>query len=656
MLACKYCMKDKPVEYLECNGCGDCVHIKCLKGCKIPGGLLGDVFFIYTCGDCNVNGTDYLERDKIAWVDVLLLTLYNLAQTCLDQSSYGYFHCNQHIKKFVNTHWKTLFPHMKTKRKSWKQMITSTLKSFCPDYFLCGDGICDFPTGLTGWYKLARPDMLPNHALLDRKGKRKKKKFELEKSKFNYFSEESVCCESSGQETDHSAPGLSAFNIFCSDSSSAHENMYSRSYVKPTASLSQYLFAEDDKMDDIDVEVTDSESAIDIRLKGSPSSSFGIQNIGPSSCEESKSEDDYIFQCKIKEEPQQQEYETSHDADYGACSEEENNVVSIAPASLFTRNENSNRRPWLKSSGAVASKCALMSESEEAYLHSSLVKKISEPSSVSVADIRLHRKLKVRKLRREKNLAVFDLNYRTQMSWQSLSPTYEYRVLDRYQHQTVVRSDENEKLGSFRTRLLGSTEQYTCFVSPFTQRVLKPFIRRDYESSPLWLKLLTELQTKVNNKSEKWIPPPKAPVDFSYVRPQHIPAINSLAQQYFWPGINLSECLQYPDFSCVVLYKKLIVGFAFLVPDVRINEAYISFIFTRPEWRGAGIGTFMLYHLIQTCMGRDITLHVSVTNPAFFLYQKFGFKVEEFIQDFYDRYLPVDSKDCKHAFFLRLSR
>lgn len=58
-----------------------------------------------------------------------------------------------------------------------------------------------------------------------------------------------------------------------------------RSYVKPTASLSQYLFAEDDKMDDIDVEVTDSESAIDIRLKGSPSSSFGIQNIGPSSCE-----------------------------------------------------------------------------------------------------------------------------------------------------------------------------------------------------------------------------------------------------------------------------------------------------------------------------------------------------------------------------------
>ncbi len=41
------------------------------------------------------------------------------------------------------------------------------------------------------------------------------------------------------------------------------------------------------------------------------------------------------------------------------------------------------------------------------------------------------------------------------------------------------------------------------------------------------------------------------------------------------------------------------IGFAFLVPDVKYNEAYISFLFTHPEWRGAGIATFMLYHLIQ---------------------------------------------------------
>ena len=118
----------------------------------------------------------------------------------------------------------------------------------------------------------------------------------------------------------------------------------------------------------------------------------------------------------------------------------------------------------------------------------------------------------------------------------------------------------------------------------------------------------------------------------------------------------MTECLQYPDFTCVVLYKKVVIGFATMVPDVGYNEAYISFLLVRPEWRGAGIGKFMLYHLIQTCMGKDITLHVSATNPAIILYNKFGFKQEEFVQDFYDKYIPPSSKESKHALFLRLSR
>ena len=93
-----------------------------------------------------------------------------------------------------------------------------------------------------------------------------------------------------------------------------------------------------------------------------------------------------------------------------------------------------------------------------------------------------------------------------------------------------------------------------------------------------------------------------------------------------------------------------------MVPDVNYNEAYISFVLVHPEWRRGGIGTYMIYHLIQTCMGKYVTLHVSVTNPAMLMYQKFGFKPEEFILDFYNRYLPQDSPQCKHAFFLRLRR
>ena len=47
------------------------------------------------------------------------------------------------------------------------------------------------------------------------------------------------------------------------------------------------------------------------------------------------------------------------------------------------------------------------------------------------------------------------------------------------------------------------------------------------------------------------------------------------------------------------IFRHLVIGFGFMVPDVKYNEAYISFLFTHPEWRGAGIATFTLYHLIQ---------------------------------------------------------
>jgi len=101
----------------------------------------------------------------------------------------------------------------------------------------------------------------------------------------------------------------------------------------------------------------------------------------------------------------------------------------------------------------------------------------------------------------------------------------------------------------------------------------------------------------------------------------------------------------------VVCHKQLVVGCAFMTP-----EGYISFIAVHPEWRGLGIATFMLYHLIQVCVGKDITLHVSATNSAMILYQKFGFKPEQFIVNFYDKYYPEGSTECKNAFFIRLRR
>ena len=116
-------------------------------------------------------------------------------------------------------------------------------------------------------------------------------------------------------------------------------------------------------------------------------------------------------------------------------------------------------------------------------------------------------------------------------------------------------------------------------------------------------------------------------------------------------GLAVAEALDYPDFSVVVTYGRLVIGCAFMTPG-----AYISYVVVHPDWRGAGIASFMLYHLMQTCQGKDITLHVSATNPAMLLYQRYGFKPEEFMVRFYEKYLPDDSNECRNAFLLRLRR
>ncbi|XP_063299763.1 cysteine-rich protein 2-binding protein isoform X3 [Pelobates fuscus] len=304
------------------------------------------------------------------------------------------------------------------------------------------------------------------------------------------------------------------------------------------------------------------------------------------------------------------------------------------------------------------------------------------PNAVAVTPEarRLRRKLLVRKAKRERGMPLFDLDQAVNAALLLVGGVYgaregsvsrqlssgpafqtssqDLRILDRFQNTLPSTKSFRQANTRFLYRLGASEamEADLSIVSPYTARFLKPYIRRDYETKSTRMQLLTEILAYPHLDDPKWKPAPESPIDYCYVRPSHIPTINCLCQEFFWPGIDLSECLQYPDFSVVVLYKKVIVAFGFMVPDVKYNEAYISFLFVHPEWRRAGIATFMIYHLIQTCMGKDVTLHVSANNPAMLLYQKFGFKTEEYVLDFYDKYYPVDSKECKHAFFLRLRR
>lgn len=149
-------------------------------------------------------------------------------------------------------------------------------------------------------------------------------------------------------------------------------------------------------------------------------------------------------------------------------------------------------------------------------------------------------------------------------------------------------------------------------------------------------------------------------IDFCYVREEHIRPINTLVEEHFWPNINMAECLLYPEFTVVALYKKLVVGLGAMVPHPsKPNETYITFLATRRHWQQAGIGSFMLYHLIATCQSAHITLHCSVSRmDALNLYFKFGFKVQCVVLNFYKPYLcsHPDVDMSPHAYCLKYSR
>ena len=69
----------------------------------------------------------------------------------------------------------------------------------------------------------------------------------------------------------------------------------------------------------------------------------------------------------------------------------------------------------------------------------------------------------------------------------------------------------------------------------------------------------------------------------------------------------------------------MVIGFGFLVPDVSFNEAYISFLWVHPDWQRSGVGTFMLYHLIQVRGGEIACVVSQCSLQGNFALRKFRF-------------------------------
>lgn len=179
----------------------------------------------------------------------------------------------------------------------------------------------------------------------------------------------------------------------------------------------------------------------------------------------------------------------------------------------------------------------------------------------------------------------------------------------------------------------------------------------DWETRSPWIELMTDVREHYSYAHPASSQSPEVPVPIRYVslQPSYLQQVHELLARVFWDGIDVSDLLQSCPERCSVIavYGKIVVGVALLSSP---QEAYITYLAVRAGWHNSQVATTMLYHLIVLNPHRDITLHVAANNPAMLLYNRFGFKAEEFITGFYDDYLDSQSRASMNAFRLRLRR
>ncbi|KAG2067773.1 hypothetical protein BDR04DRAFT_1104534 [Suillus decipiens] len=179
----------------------------------------------------------------------------------------------------------------------------------------------------------------------------------------------------------------------------------------------------------------------------------------------------------------------------------------------------------------------------------------------------------------------------------------------------------------------------------------------DWETRSPWMELMEDIREHYSYAHPASFQSREVSVPIRYVSLQasHLQQVHELLARVFWDGINVSDLLQSSPERCsvIAMYGKIVIGVALLSSP---QEAYITYLAVRAGWDNSQVATTMLYHLIMLNPHRDITLHVAADNPAMLLYNRFGFKAEEFITGFYEDYLDSQSRASMNAFRLRLRR
>ncbi|KAI8149381.1 hypothetical protein BJV82DRAFT_587824 [Fennellomyces sp. T-0311] len=643
--------EDKPMT--RCESCRQLFHAECIK-CLPKPLLFGDNFLSFRCSVCTQGVEEYI-RHSMSWVAVVHLVIYNLMQRQdmrdkdkpADQKGQKYFRWKDDICTFIDDYWDYLVPGKK-RSVTWHNTIASVLSTHST-IFKSGYEIFH----QSAWWSLheqqppSKDKARTSKVKAAPKSSQKRSRSDTEPAKYNKATKKAKF-DVEGEQVVEKKPKL----------------------VKKGRRKEQKA------SDELEVPLKEEDEI------------FNMSSLSELSSEDELfGDDDPVSAPNVVAQKPSEKSETNQTAlnagrSHSEAPVEPNNVKDPVPAPETNPSKGAaielNASEDIEKADDETSEAPASKPSQSLYLSQQeewqLLQKLENATKKLPAPaLRYQRKLAVRRLKRNLGLKLFDIDTyvsRQLRSRSELSPMSKQGVKvddvvgDQAQDKENEESKQFERIvhtpyrSSFAHRLYGSIRQDSTvtrnkpWLSSWNGRKLRPFIRRDFQSRPAMMQLLHEI-VACGGKPQRHplVSEYTASIDYVYFQPQHLEQANIMLRRCFWEGIDVSESLLFPEFSIVALYKQSVIGCAFMTPD-----AYITYIAVLPGWDKSGVGQFMLYHLFQTAISKDITLHVSANNSAMILYQKFGFKPEEFIVDFYDKYLPPDSVFSKNAFLLRLRR
>ncbi|KAL0135069.1 hypothetical protein V8B55DRAFT_1557007 [Mucor lusitanicus] len=659
-----YCgkgMKDNQ-PMLQCDECKQWFHRNCIK-CLPKPLLFGDTFGVFRCSVCN-QAPETFERKPSSWITIVHLVIYNLIKNAQldnakkpkkDKRDHYYFRWKEDVCAFIDDYWDYLCPE-KQRTSAWHNTIASVLSTHS-NIFL--SGFEKFKQ--SAWWTLQKMEPPAATTASDKKAHARVKPTPRKPLK-----------RASVQMDEKSLPATKKKKAKAAPVESDLDND-----LLDLSSLSELSSAEESLSDFEDAEVK-KEPVQEPSLP--PTEKEATSSPAPSIARESVEAETAITPTEpllpakettpvIKPELVNTLREDSFDpntpptltAAPTPSAPTTPHIPSIPSQPVASTHNNNTSNPTLTS--------------QDEWL---LLQKLEHSSKkLPPAACRYKRKLGMRRLKRNLGIKLFDMDsqliHLLRMPNHALEPIPKDTTIQPASNQQQVEQQQDNQLlldkitwtpytSSFASRLFGSIRQrHTLtrdepWLSSWNGRKLRPFIRRDFQSKPKRMLLMGQIKACHGKPHKKGQEEPSGVVpgesiDYVYFQKEHLQQVNMLLSRSFWEGVDVSESLLFPEFSIVALYKRRVIGCAFMTP-----EAYITYFAVEPGWTNASIGQFMLYHLFQTAISKDITLHVSANNNAMILYQKFGFKPEEFIVNFYDKYLPTDSVFSKNAFFLRLRR